>query len=160
MMIKNVITAFDKVSQKHPNKFAYDYLGEQHTYHELRVNADRLAAHLLSLNLPKQAPIMVYGGQTFEMVVAFLAAVKAGHAYIPVDDHSSNDRLKMIQEVAQPPLVIAVRPLPVALTDIQVIDQDDLMTTISILFSPRALPVSLRGFKSAPGIWKALLTGS
>lgn len=127
MMIKNVITAFDKVSQKHPNKFAYDYLGEQHTYHELRVNADRLAAHLLSLNLPKQAPIMVYGGQTFEMVVAFLAAVKAGHAYIPVDDHSSNDRLKMIQEVAQPPLVIAVRPLPVALTDIQVIDQDDLM---------------------------------
>lgn len=123
-MIKNIITAFDHISQKYPNNFAYDYLGEQATYSELRKKADTLAAHLLKMDLPDKAPVMVYGGQTLDMVVAFLALVKSGHAYIPVDDHSSEDRLLMIQDVAQPPLVIAVDDLPVALENIDVLDKN------------------------------------
>ncbi|MFD1410531.1 D-alanine--poly(phosphoribitol) ligase subunit DltA [Lapidilactobacillus gannanensis] len=131
-MIKNIITAFDHISQKYPNNFAYDYLGEQATYSELRKKADTLAAHLLKMDLPDKAPVMVYGGQTLDMVVAFLALVKSGHAYIPVDDHSSEDRLLMIQDVAQPPLVIAVDDLPVALENIDVLDKNQLQTIYQI----------------------------
>ncbi|MFD1465051.1 D-alanine--poly(phosphoribitol) ligase subunit DltA [Lapidilactobacillus mulanensis] len=120
-MIQNIIEAIDEISAKYPDRIAYDYLGTQYSYSQLVQQANTLAIHLDAQNLPVKAPIIVYGGQEFEMLVAFLAAVKTGHAYIPVDSHSDNHRLQMIQDTANSPLIIAIDQLPVELPEIQVI---------------------------------------
>ncbi|ANK58828.1 MULTISPECIES: D-alanine--poly(phosphoribitol) ligase subunit DltA [Loigolactobacillus] len=121
-MTMDIIKAIDEIAQKTPTAIAYDYLGKTNTYRELKNYSDALAGYIDGLNLTSGSPIMVYGDQTFSMIVAFLGCVKSGHAYIPVDQHSPKDRLTMIQNIAQPELVIAIQPLPVKLQAVKTIE--------------------------------------
>lgn len=120
-MIKDVIKTIDQIAIKDPNRIAYDYLGKTNTYGDLKKRSDAYAAKLKKMNIPEKAPIMIWGGQTFEMIASFLGAVKAGHAYIPIASYSNSERLTMIQEVSQSPLVIAVDELPIEMKDIEVL---------------------------------------
>lgn len=125
-MLKNLIETIDRFGEVTPDKIAYDYLGKQNTYGELKAYSDALANYLLSLDLPKNEPVIVFGGQTFEMIATFLGAVKAGHAYIPVDTHSPLERIEVINEIARPAACIAVEELPLDLQGLPVITKDKL----------------------------------
>ena len=125
-MINNVINQIDAIAQKTGDLIAYDELGRTHTYAQLKSASDSLAAYIDSLNLPTGAPIMVYGGQQFEMLASFLGSVKSGHAYIPVDKSSADERLTDILEIGKPALVIAVDMLPITITSVPVIDPKEL----------------------------------
>ncbi|WP_203642322.1 D-alanine--poly(phosphoribitol) ligase subunit DltA [Levilactobacillus andaensis] len=114
-MIKNMITAIDEIAVRDPQRIAYDDLGHTNTYGELKQRSDALAAHLDGLSLPREAPIMVFGGQTFDMMATFLGVVKSGHAYAPIDTHSPLERVTTINEIAQPAAAIAVSELPTTL---------------------------------------------
>ncbi|MFD1455805.1 D-alanine--poly(phosphoribitol) ligase subunit DltA [Levilactobacillus lanxiensis] len=127
-MIRNMITAMDQWALQDPERLAYDDLGHTNTYGELKQRSDALAAHLDSMDLPAHAPIMVYGGQTFDMMATFLGIVKSGHAYVPIDTHSPLERITTINEIAQPAAAIAVSDLPTTLGDTPVITADDLTT--------------------------------
>jgi len=127
-MIRNMITAMDQWALQDPERLAYDDLGHTNTYGELKQRSDALAAHLDSMDLPAHAPIMVYGGQTFDMMATFLGIVKSGHAYVPIDTHSPLERITTINEIAQPAAAIAVSDLPTTLGDTPVITADDLAT--------------------------------
>ncbi|MFC6254513.1 D-alanine--poly(phosphoribitol) ligase subunit DltA [Secundilactobacillus hailunensis] len=111
-MNKNILETIDQVSKSHPNAVAFDYLGIQNTYQELSTWSGRMATAIKHLNLNKDVPVMVYGGQTFDMLVSFLGVAKSGHAYIPVDAHSSQQRLASIIETANPGLIISIEPFP------------------------------------------------
>ncbi len=129
-MTADIIKAIDAIATKTPNAVAYNYLGQTNTYAELKQASDAVANYIDGLNLAAGSPIMVYGDQTFAMIAVFLGSVKSGHAYIPVDQHSPNDRLTMIQKIAQPQLVIAVKPLPIALPAVDILDA----TQLQIIF--------------------------
>lgn len=120
-MIKDVIKTIDQIAIDDPNRVAYEYLGQTNTYGDLKKRSDAYAAKIKEMNLPTKAPIMIWGGQTFEMVASFLGAVKAGHAYIPIASYSNSERLTMIQEVSQAPAVIAIDELPIEMKDIKVL---------------------------------------
>lgn len=127
-MIENVISQIDSFAKTNGAAIAYDELGTQHSYRDLKQASDSLAAFLDEQNLPEKAPVMVFGGQQFEMVAAFLGVVKSGHAYIPVDVNSAKERLLDIAEIAQPAAVLAVDDLPVSLDGLPVYDKQDLAT--------------------------------
>ncbi|RRK11162.1 D-alanine--poly(phosphoribitol) ligase subunit 1 [Lactiplantibacillus garii] len=127
-MIKDIIKTIDDYARTQPSKVVYDVQGVQHTYADLKAYSDALAAHLDTLDLPAKAPIIVFGGQTFEMIATFLGVVKSGRAYIPIDTHSPNERLTMINEIAQPAAAIAVVDLPTGVGTTPVITPDQLMT--------------------------------
>lgn len=129
-MRTDIIEAIDHNGRTHPDWVCYDELGVTHTYGELRAASNGVAATLAKLALPAGAPIMVYADQSFTTVAVFLGCVKAGHAYIPVDTHSPNDRLRLIETIAQPALTIAVQPLPVTMTG-AVLTGDDLMAALT-----------------------------
>lgn len=111
-MEQNLIGQIDEIAVKNPDKVVYNYLGTTNTYGDLKKYSDALADHLIQMNLPHNTPIVVFGRQTFAMVAAFLGVVKAGHAYIPVDTHSSLSRLESIDEIGKPAMYIAVDELP------------------------------------------------
>lgn len=115
MKLTNIITQIDTIASEHPDWPAYDELGTVHTYGDLKQASDAIAWAISQRHLARTQPIMVYADQSFMTVAAFLGCVKAGHAYIPVDTHSPNDRLTMIESIAQPGLVLALQPLPIAL---------------------------------------------
>lgn len=125
-MIKGVIKKIDEVAANDPNRIVYDYLGKTNTYDDLKKRSDAWAHKIESLAIPAKSPIMVWGGQTFEMIASFLGCVKSGHAYIPIASYSNAERLTMIQEVSESKIVLAIDKLPdVDLSGIQVVKPDD-----------------------------------
>lgn len=111
-MERNIIVTIDDFAVKHPDKNVYNYLDNINTYGDLKKYSDALADYLINLNLPKDQPIVVFGGQTFQMIATFLGVVKSGHAYIPVDTNSSISRIKSIDEIGNPAIYIQVEDLP------------------------------------------------
>lgn len=116
-MIKNVIEKINEIASQEPDRIAYDYLGETNTYSQLKKRSDAWAHKISQMGIPNGSAIMIWGGQTFEMVACLLGCVKSGHAYIPIASYSNAERLTMIQEVSQAPMVIAIDDLPDAQLD-------------------------------------------
>ena len=114
-MTSNIIKQIDQIATAHPDWPAYDYEGSISTYGDLKTASDAIAADITARQLDRTRPVMVYSDQTFATVAAFIGIVKSGHAYIPVDTHSPNERLLMINEIAQPVLTVATQDLPVKL---------------------------------------------
>ncbi|MCT6903193.1 MAG: AMP-binding protein, partial [Lactobacillus sp.] len=111
-MIKNVIEKIDEVAQKEPERIAYDYLGKTNTYGDLKKRSDEWAHKIANLGLSPQSPVMIWGGQDFEIVASFLGCVKSGHAYIPIASYSNVERIVMIQDVSRAEALLAIDNLP------------------------------------------------
>lgn len=111
-MIENIIETIDDIGLKEPDRICYDYLGENHTYGELKKRSDAWARAIISKHVPSHEPIMIWGGQTFDVVASFLGCVKSGHAYIPIADYSNPSRLEMIEDVSKSPALIVHSELP------------------------------------------------
>lgn len=125
-MIKNVIEKINQIAQEDPNLLAYDYLGKENTYGQLKKRSDEWANKLIQSNIPDGEPIMVWGGQTFEMVACFLGCVKSGHAYIPVANYSNVERLAMIHDVSKSKYLIIIDSTPdIDLPNVTVITPDE-----------------------------------
>lgn len=80
------------------------------TYSELEQQSNRLAAALQRGGFGS-APVMVYGHKDPWMVVCFLACVKSGRAYCPVDASVPHQRVQAIARCLHPSAVLAVEPL-------------------------------------------------
>lgn len=127
-MIEDVIKKVEEIAINEPDRVVYDYLGETNTYGELKKRSDAWAHKILSLDIPEHDPIMIWGGQNFEMIASFLGCVKAGHAYIPIASYSNAERLTMIQEVSQAQAVLAVDELPdVDVSKLTVVKPEDVV---------------------------------
>lgn len=113
-VIHDMIEAIEHFAQVQPNFPVYDILGQVHTYGDLKKDSDSLAAQIDRLELPDKSPVVVFGGQEYEMLATFVALTKSGHAYIPIDSHSALERVAAIVEVAEPSLIIAINDFPLA----------------------------------------------
>ena len=113
-VIQDMIEAIEHFAQVQPDFPVYDILGQVHTYGDLKKDSDSLAAHIDRLGLPDKSPVVVFGGQEYEMLATFVALTKSGHAYNPIDSHSALERVAAIVEVAEPSLIIAINDFPLA----------------------------------------------
>ena len=113
-VIHDMIEAIEHFAQLQPDFPVYNILGQVHTYGDLKKDSDSLAAQIDSLGLPDKSPVVVFGGQEYEMLATFVALTKSGHAYIPIDSHSALERVAAIVEVAEPSLIIAINDFPLA----------------------------------------------
>ena len=76
-------------AQRDPNHVAIrTSSGESMTYAELWQASEGIAEHLSALGLSAAAPVVVRGHKSPYMVASFLACMKSGHPYVPVDIHS------------------------------------------------------------------------
>jgi D-alanine--poly(phosphoribitol) ligase subunit 1 len=79
-----------------PERGAHVSGGSTLTYRDLEQSSEALAANL-SNNLPDDhSPVAVIGHKEPELLVAFLAAVKSGHPYIPIDTSIPKARIEAI----------------------------------------------------------------
>ena len=143
-VINDMIETIEYFAQSQPDFPVYNVLGEVHTYHDLKVDSDSLAAKIDSLALPEKSPVVVFGGQEYDMLATFVALTKSGHAYIPIDSHSALERVTAIVEVAQPSLIIAINEFPLKDKSIRILD----LATVQAAFAekkPYQLTHSVKG---------------
>jgi D-alanine--poly(phosphoribitol) ligase subunit 1 len=82
------------------------------TFAQLKAQSDALAAHIHSQTAGKPGPVAVVGHKEPEMLVAFLAAVKAGRPYIPIDISVPAQRAEKI--LASSGAVLVLKPETIA----------------------------------------------
>ncbi|WP_440055076.1 amino acid adenylation domain-containing protein [Pseudoalteromonas sp. T1lg65] len=101
------VTLFEQQVNCHPNKAAV-YCGQESiTYAELNSRASKLAAYLIEeYQLKPESLVALYMPRSIEMIIALLAVVKAGGAFIPIDVNYPHDRVNMILEDAQPTVTL------------------------------------------------------
>ncbi|MGW1767924.1 amino acid adenylation domain-containing protein [Streptomyces sp. NPDC002073] len=76
------------------------------TYRELDARANRLARDLAGRGVGPESVVAVSLPRSADLVVALLAVLKAGGAYLPVDPKYPSHRLAAILEEARPALVL------------------------------------------------------
>ncbi|MEV8391070.1 MULTISPECIES: amino acid adenylation domain-containing protein [unclassified Streptomyces] len=70
------------------------------TYGQLSADSDRLAARLLAAGVEPGSAVGVCGSRSLEALVAFLGILKAGCAYVPLDEDHPPARLRAMAEDA------------------------------------------------------------
>ena len=81
--------------------------GESITYSELKRRSDALAVRIArDWGVGERIPIVVYGHKSPYMLVSFLACVKSGHAYVPVDIVYPRERVANIISQLGPTVAI------------------------------------------------------
>jgi len=88
---------------------------EQLSYRQLNERANQLAHYLQSLGVAAETPVALCLPRSPALLVALLATLKAGGAYIPLDPNQPTDRLAYILEETQAPVVLTQQPASTAL---------------------------------------------
>jgi amino acid adenylation domain-containing protein len=97
---------FETQAYAHPGRDALRWRGETLSYGELDARANRLAHHLRALGAGPEVAVGVFLPRTPELVVALLAVLKAGAAYVPLDPAYPPERVEyMLGHTAVPLLV-------------------------------------------------------
>lgn len=120
-MLHDMIERIEHFAQVQADFPVYNILGDVHTYGDLKANSDALATYIDFLKIEEKSPVLVFGGQEYEMLASFVGLTKSGHAYIPVDQHSALERIEAILAIAEPSLIIAVGDFPLEITHIPII---------------------------------------
>jgi amino acid adenylation domain-containing protein len=94
-----------------PNAIALEASGERLTYRELNERANRLAHCLRRKGVTPGSLVALCVDRTADLIIAPLAVLKAGAAYLPLDPSFPKDRLAYIMEDAQAPVLLTARSL-------------------------------------------------
>ncbi|MGV9928880.1 non-ribosomal peptide synthase/polyketide synthase, partial [Nocardia rhamnosiphila] len=97
---------FEAAAGEHPHRTAAKYEGDQLTYAELERRANVLARRLIDEGAGPEARVAVLLPRSLDLVVALLAVIKSGAAYVPVDPDSPADRIAYILQDARPATVV------------------------------------------------------
>src|SRR5690242_21234460 len=105
---------FEAVAAEHGARIAVSYLGRQLTYRELDAQANSVARRLRELSVRPRDIVAVLLSHSAELVVAFLATLKCGAAYLPLDDANPPQRNAEFMRAANVSVIIASKQLDVA----------------------------------------------
>ncbi len=93
---QTVVAAFEKQAAKNPQQVALSVAGINTNYGELNQRSNQLAHHLLQAGLQVGDRVAICLDRSREMVVAMMAVLKAGAAYVPVDPNYPDERITFI----------------------------------------------------------------
>ncbi|MFI5698811.1 amino acid adenylation domain-containing protein [Streptomyces xanthochromogenes] len=103
-----VVDVIEEQVRRRPDSLAVEFDGERYTYDELNRRANQVAARIRTLRGADGAGpfVGVFMERSAEMVVALLAIVKAGCAYVPIDPEYPSARIEFMIEDAGLPLIL------------------------------------------------------
>ena len=84
---------FEKKASLAPHAVAVEFGDEQVKYRQLNTRANILAHRLIDMGVGPEVSVGIYLEHSIEMIVSFLAVMKTGGAYIPLDPDYPIERL-------------------------------------------------------------------
>ncbi|WP_394839059.1 amino acid adenylation domain-containing protein [Pendulispora rubella] len=98
-----------------PDAVAVSFEGQTLTYAQLDARANQLAHLLVAAGVTPDTLVGVYAERSANLVVALLAVLKSGGAYVPVDPTYPADRVEHMLRDANPAVLLTDRGLPLEL---------------------------------------------
>ncbi|MCP9948753.1 amino acid adenylation domain-containing protein [Actinomadura madurae] len=118
---------FEAQAAVRPDASAVSFEGVSWTYGEVNARANRLARRLVEEGVGPERFVALALPRSADLVVAMLAVLKAGAAYVPIDPDYPEDRIAYMVEDAEP--VLTLRP-----EDLDAAEYDD--TNLGLDISP------------------------
>ncbi len=97
---------FDEVVEQFASRTAVTFGDQQLTYRELHAQASLLASRLRNLGVGPDSLVGVFLERSAQAIVALLAVVKAGGAYLPLDPAYPSERIATILDDAKPAVLL------------------------------------------------------
>nr|APD71879.1 non-ribosomal peptide synthetase 1 [Streptomyces sp.] len=124
-------------ARRTPDATALVFEGTELSYAELDERAGRLARHLVAQGVGPERFVAVAAPRSVELVVALLAVLKSGAAYLPVDPGYPAERIAYLLEDAAPVLVLTTSEvaagLPETGTPHLLLDTEDITAELTSL---------------------------
>ena len=124
-----IAEVFSAQAARTPDAIALISHGRSLTYRQLDESANRLARHLQGLGVKPDTLVGVAMGRSETLVVSLLAILKAGGAYVPLDPTYPQDRLSLVIEDSEMPVLLTTADsrahLPLASGSLTVLDAED-----------------------------------
>jgi len=95
---ETIIDLFEKRVEKEPDKVALSCLGEAISYSGLNRYVNQFAGYLRENGVGRDSIVGIMMEPSIDMVIAILAIIKAGGAYLPVEKNTPESRVKYILE--------------------------------------------------------------
>ena len=134
---------FEARVEEAPDAVALVFGAELLTYGALQERANRLAHHLRGLWVGPETVVGVCLERGPEMIVALLAVLKAGGAYLPLDPAFPPERLSLMMEDAKAPVLITreglLLKLPIRAATSVCIDRDREKVARECAITPRPM---------------------
>jgi amino acid adenylation domain-containing protein/non-ribosomal peptide synthase protein (TIGR01720 family) len=124
---------FERQVAQRPNAVALTCDGVSLTYAQVNARANRIARRLIEYGVKPETLVGLCLDRTNEIVIAILAILKSGGAYLPIDLAYPPDRLAFMLEDAQAPVLLTQRELTSKLpaTKARVVRIEDVLETSS-----------------------------
>ncbi len=107
--VGTVCTLFESRAADCPEAFAMIADGEYMTYGQLNARSNRLARTLIDLGVGPESVVAVMIPRSMALVVAWLAVLKSGAAYLPIDPAYPSDRMNYILTDSRPVAAVTNR---------------------------------------------------
>lgn len=105
---KTWVDLFEEQASKNFDTIALIFGENQLTYWELSLRAEQLAFHLSKLGVGPDRGVAIFLEKSLELIIGWLAILKAGGFYIPLDPKYSAERIKMICEESLPDAILTL----------------------------------------------------
>nr|BDT35424.1 non-ribosomal peptide synthetase [Myxococcus sp. MH1] len=144
-----------------PHALAVRFGDESLTYAQLETQANQLAWHLQGLGVVPDTLVGIYLERSPSLIVAMLACLKAGGAYLPLDTSYPVDRLSFMLRDARAPILVTTQALSGKLSSESGVHVVAMDTQAEVLARqpPRAPPTSTQPSHLAYAIYTSGSTG-
>ncbi|WP_193065048.1 non-ribosomal peptide synthetase [Oceanobacillus oncorhynchi] len=103
----NIVDLFAKIRNEYSDDIILMKDGIGMTVKELDERSDLVAYYLLSRGIQEEKPVGIMMDKSFEMVITMLGILKAGAAYVPIDQDTPIQRINFIVQDCQLPYIIS-----------------------------------------------------
>ncbi|MCI3939184.1 amino acid adenylation domain-containing protein [Chryseobacterium aahli] len=104
----DIVKQIEKISKEYSEKIAIINGSEKTTYEKLNAKANQLAHYLQTQKIEKGALIGVCIPQSTTRIIAFLAILKTGATYLPIDGELPQARIQMMIDDSKIKLMLSV----------------------------------------------------
>ncbi|MEG4330809.1 amino acid adenylation domain-containing protein [Microcoleus sp. AT9_A2] len=154
---KCVHQLFEEQAERSPNRIAAVCENQQITYSELNARANKIAHYLQQLGVKPEVIVGICVDRSLEAIAGILGILKAGGAYLPLDSAMPKERLALMLQNAQTPVLLTQQHLITNLPETQA--QIVCLDTDILSFSPTTF-VSASGENLAYIIYTSGSTGT
>src|SRR4028119_1097527 len=125
---KCVHQLFEEQAERSPNRIAAVCENQQITYSELNARANQIAHYLQQLGIKPEVIVGICVDRSLEAIAGILGILKAGGAYLPLDPAMPKERLALMLQNAQTPVLLTqqhlIKNLPETQAHIVCLDTD------------------------------------
>lgn len=126
----NLIDVIDQYGITDNINVAHIYRNSFLTYKDLKEKSDALACFLIEKYKDDKTPIVVFGHKQHLMLICFLACVKSGHSYIPVDSSLPIERIKDIIDDSKSKLIFSIENINSIFNNIEILNEENINSNI------------------------------